>query len=159
MPVALLTPAVYGDVRAALSLDFDDQDIPDQMIEQDQFAGAAERDVYALSALATPGSGTVEFTLLVTAAVQFCAARLAGSVPPLTSEQFSTYRYTRSPFDAEKKAVQLVSRGLQAIAIAIGVDVLTLTQAPSMELAFGGRGDTSPPKWTSAIAPSFMGPF
>src|SRR5947209_9760989 len=140
---ALITPAVYDEIRAAIQIDLTAEDIPDEIIDQDQFSGAAERYVWMLVGQMTsipPLRGTTAWPALVTAAVLFCAARLVTSLPQLTAENFAGYSYSRKPIDLEAKAVQLAQRGMSSLTLAIGNDLIGTLRPGDMWLAPGGRG-------------------
>jgi hypothetical protein len=164
-PVTLLTPAQYADVRAAIQVDLTADDLPDSIIGQDQFAGAAERDVLRIAQQAPsnvpmpPGRGTPEFQMLVTASVQFCAARLMHSIPSMRMEMFADSRFMQQPMDWDKRAMQLVQRGMGSIAGSLNLSLADLLFPSAMALANGGRGDTHPLGWNWVGGPVFMGPY
>ena len=107
--------------------------------------------------MTAPVRGTDAWSALVTAAVQFCAARLVTSLPQLRGENFAGYSYTRDPIDLNAKAVQLSQRGLASLSLAVGDDVTATLRPGDMWLAPGGRGRLG---WsTQAAGSSYLGPW
>lgn len=107
--MALITAAVYGDIRAAIDISLDETVLPDSIISRDIYAGAAEREVLARDPDALSRSGA-DRARVTAAAVLFTAARLAPAVPNITSEtQPGQSAYTRQAVDWTKRAADLRS--------------------------------------------------
>ena len=156
----LLGPANYETVRKAIEVTLSADDLPDQVIAQDQYAGEAERQVLALAANLAPGitvaRGTDGWRQLETAAALLCASLIVGAIPQLNSESFADYSYARVPLDPLATANKLLTRALALVADVVEVDIILSARPPAMILALGGRGNTTPRR----VPPSsLLGPY
>jgi hypothetical protein len=137
--MALITAAVYSDIRAAIDISLDDTVLPDSIIALDLYAGAAEREVLSRDADALTRTGA-DLARVTTAAVLFAAARLAPAIPNITAEESDDVRYTRQAVDWAKRAADL--RALAEIELqAVLAPSATTPSRPTMfARAMGGRG-------------------
>jgi hypothetical protein len=141
--VQLLGQAQFRDVRAAIAPDLvDDQGVlPDEVIGSDVYAGSAVREVLAIDPLAGTRAGD-EFRRVQTAAILFCAARLAPRVADVTRETIGPYSIGSQPRDFAALADELRYQGLRLLAMnAPTVSPVATYRPVGMALASGGRGD------------------
>ena len=159
MPI-LLGPADYDAVRQAIEIGTSADDLPDQVIALDQYAGEAERQVLALAANLAPtftvARGTDGWRQLETAAALLCASLIVGAIPQLTREQFADYRYVRLPIDPIALARSLRTRAVALVSTAVQLDIMMSMRPTVMILGTGGRGNTTPTRVPSS---SLLGPF
>ncbi len=109
MPI--LTTADYPAIRAALDTELNSQKLPDAIIAQDIFLGAAEAEL--LNRIPNAASMTGENLKRVKRAlIWLTAAYLASSVVRITSMSIQTrdLSYSRQTFDPDEKAAELRSR-------------------------------------------------
>lgn len=145
--MAILTTADYDEVRAALSLDIDANDLPDSVIGRDVYQGAAEREVLVLAPNAMNyAPGSPEWDHVRVAAIFFTAARLALRLTRVSSERIASWSASYLTMDPEQLAASLRAQAMAELGAIAGVlQDLTTTIAPrTMTLASGGRGDVRP---------------
>lgn len=139
----LITPSDYKAIREAIDISIDPAKLKDDTIGLPIYRDAAIRDVLDRDPLAASRTGE-EFVRVSTAAVFFCAARLApsmnGTMFTSLSIQTRDMNISRPPFDGAKRAVEL-----RAMAEAEIAEVLTPAEEthgrPTMfTVATGGRG-------------------
>lgn len=104
----LITEADFDAVRAALDTNLNESTLPDDIIGQDIYAGAASREVIDRVADAASKTGD-DANRVIAATVLLTAARLTTAVVRLTSLSVQTrdVTYSRPDFDPVKKAAEL----------------------------------------------------
>jgi hypothetical protein len=155
MPV-LLTEADYPTIRSAIRVDVDEKVVPDDVIGQDTYVGAAVREVKRIDPLADTRSGDPQMRLKL-AAIYFAAARLCAGIAMPSSETFGNYKYTLADFDAEQRAGNLYWSGLIEIATVLGESAADLIALPSFGTPAGRRGDIGIFLATSPLADRTLG--
>ena len=140
----LITQAEFRQVRAAIAPELVDDVgvLPDEVIGADVYAGAAVREVLAIDPLA--GTRTDDALARVkTAAVLFCAARLAPRVASVIRESIGPYSIWTSTRDFEAIAEALRAQALALLGLNVP-EISALSYRPAMfALAPGGRGDVA----------------
>lgn len=136
----LLTVDDYPAIRAALDTSLDATALPNKVIDEDIYAGAAWADVVERYPGADTETDTAVLTRLRRAAIYFAAARLAPAVVRITSLSVSVQgvNYSKPVFDPEKRAAEL-----RALADAELDAVLTpgeLSRPTFFTVASGQRG-------------------
>lgn len=106
--MAILSSADYAEIRAAISTHLTDTDLPDAVIAQDAFIGAAEQEV--LDRYPDAGSAAGEAAERVRrAAIYLTAARLAPATVVITSlsAQGRDLNYSVQPYDPDARQQEL----------------------------------------------------
>jgi len=139
MPI--LSDTDYPAIRAALDVGLNAQQLPDAIIEQDIFLGAAEAELVRRVADAAGKTGD-DLNRVKRAAVWLTAALLAHSVVRITSMSVQTrdLSYSRQTFDPDEKAAELRSRAEAEIAMLLTPTDATPARPTMFTLAGGGRG-------------------
>jgi hypothetical protein len=112
----LLTDADHAQIRAAIDIDLDAEDVPDSVIALDIYRGAGERAVAALVTDAESLSGD-DLARAKTAAILFTAALVTEGLPRITQERIGNWSYSRAwdTADLAAKAAGLRSRATAAL--------------------------------------------
>jgi pyrrolidone-carboxylate peptidase len=112
----LLTAADFPEIRAAIDIDLDAEDVPDAIIALDLYQGAGERAVLVLVPEADGLAGD-ELARARTAAILFTAALVTQGLPRITQERIGNYSYSRAWDTAglAAKAAELRSRAHAAL--------------------------------------------
>ena len=139
MPI--LSNTDYPAIRAALDVGLNAQQLPDAIIAQDIFLGAAEAELVRRVPDAAGKTGD-DLNRVKRAAVWLTAALLAHSVVRITSMSIQTrdLSYSRQTFDPDEKAAELRSRAEAEIAMLLTPTDATPARPTMFTLATGGRG-------------------
>lgn len=139
MPI--LSDTDYPAIRAALDVGLNAQQLPDAIIEQDIFLGAAEAELVRRVPDAASKTGE-DLKRVKRAAVWLTAALLAHSVVRITSMSIQTrdLSYSRQTFDPDEKAAELRSRAEAEIAMLLTPTAATPARPTMFALATGSRG-------------------
>jgi hypothetical protein len=140
--MSIITSADYPEVRAALDTELNVQVLPDAIIAQSIYHGAAEQDVLDLDPNAESRTDETEIAREKRACIYFCAARLAAAIIRITSisVQARDISYSKPTFDPEQRAAELKAMAEEEIA-AILTPSETSPQRPTMfAVASGYRG-------------------
>lgn len=135
--MALLTPADYPAIRAALDVSLTPAVLPDAVIEMPIFLGAAEMEVAARD----PAAGTREgdaLQRLKNAVIYFAAANLAPVVPIYLRERLLSYEYQRPAVDWNARAADLRAQAEAELVAVLGSQ--TVERPTFFALASGRRG-------------------
>lgn len=139
---ALITSADYPAVRAALDVSLSESELPDGVISQGIYAGAARSEV--LERVPTAESETDVDTIerLSRAVIYLTAARLAPAVVRITSISITSgdRNYSRQTFDPTERAAQLRAMAEQELSEVEEPDEETPARPPMFALASGQRG-------------------
>lgn len=135
----LLTSADYPAIRAALDISLDATDLPDSLIDLDQFVGKGVREVLQRDSLAESRSGT-ELLRARNAAIFFTAALLAPSVPAITSESEGTYRVNREAWDGQRRQRELRALADDELNAYLTPGARSPARVTLLRAAPGGRG-------------------
>lgn len=142
--MAILTTLDYSAIRAALDVNITAQTLPDSVIAEDIFQGAAEDDVLRRVPDAETLTGD-NLARVKRAAIWLTAAYLAHSVARITSMNIQTrdMSYSRQTFDPDEKAAELRQRAEREFAALLIVIPIVPTAPPSrrptMFTTVGGR--------------------
>lgn len=140
MPI--LTSDDFPAVRAALDTELSAQDLPDAVIKQDVFLGAAEAELLERVPDAAERLGA-ELKRVKRALVWLTAAYLAPSVVRVTTMSIQTrdMSYSRQTFDPEEKEAELRRRAEKEIDALLDAGGTTAARTPVVfALASGSRG-------------------
>jgi hypothetical protein len=133
----LLTSANIPSIRWRLDASLDEATLPDAVVV-DQVP-AAERLVLARDPLAATRTGD-DLARVQEAAILFCAALLAPSVPRLTREETDGYRYQADVATWEELAATLRARAEAEIAAVLGPAKVSSRRPTFFARAPGYRG-------------------
>ncbi|MCB9172349.1 MAG: hypothetical protein H6637_05435 [Ardenticatenales bacterium] len=140
--MSLIDATHYPEIRAALDTTLDATRLPDSVIEQSIYLGAAEAEVLRLDSQAQErvDGGGEEALAIQRAVIYLTAARLAPAVPQLVqagSESGLSYRLRE--MDWRVRAAELRAWGLDAVQAVLATGVTS--SLPSLfGLASGRRG-------------------
>lgn len=136
----LLTADLHDRVRRALDTSLDADSLPDEVIDNDLYALAAEAEVVFRDPLATTYAVDTDQRNRSEHAVAFItAARLAPALPQLLSETLGDWKYQLAEKDLTKLAARL--RGLAERELARNLSPNGYPETlPSFWLAAGRRG-------------------
>lgn len=139
--MAILSPADYPAIRAALDVSLNAQQLPDATIEQDIFVGAAEAELLKRVPDAASRTGD-DLKRVKRALVWLTAALLAPSVVRITSLSVQTrdLSYSRQTFDPDEKAAELRSRAESEIAMLLTPNEATPSRPTMFTVVAGYRG-------------------
>lgn len=142
--MAILTALDYPAIRAALDVNITEQTLPDSVIAEDIFLGAAEAEVVRR----VPDAETLigeNLARVKRAAIWLTAAYLAHSVVRITSMNIQTrdMSYSRQTFNPDEKAAELRQRAEREFAMLLVVVPVVSTEPPprrpTMFTTVGGR--------------------
>lgn len=155
--MAILTPADYPEVRAALSPDLGPDELPDRVISRDVYQGGAEQEVLSIDPDALTHTDPADTRHVRMAAILLTAARLALRLTQITSERFASYSVTVLPRDPYQLYAWLRAQALAEMAAITTIpDTLPSSVMPqAMVLAPGGRGDVRPGYSRPRISPAW----
>lgn len=137
--MALIGPADYPAVRAAIDVTLDSSSLPSEIIALPIYQGAAEADVLARDPQAATRQGDEQIRIR-SATVYLTASYLIQALPQITHQNFAGYSYQRSQQDPAKRAAELRALGLSHIDGLTG-QVQPPTPYPTFfRRASGGRG-------------------
>lgn len=136
----LLDVATYPAIRAALDVSLDKNTLPDTVIDEDIYIGAAWDEVIERYPTADSESDEAAITRLRRAAVYFAAARLAPVVVRITSMSMSVQgvNYSKPVFDPTRRAEEL--RALADAELDALITPGTLSRPRMFTVASGTRG-------------------
>lgn len=142
--MAILQAADYPAIRAALDVDLNAQALPDAVISQDIFLGAAEAELLERVPDAADKTGD-DLKRVKRALVWLTAAYLAHSVVRITSMNIQTrdMSYSRQAFDPDEKQAELRRRAeveIGALLEQSGSDVTSYDTPTFFAVARGYRG-------------------
>jgi hypothetical protein len=128
-----------AQVRKLLDLGLEQDALPDEVIQQSIYAGAAEAELMERDPNAiTYPEGSIAKERAVRAAILLTAARLAPSLPGVVTERLGDWQFTQTPPDLTAIAASL--RGMAAQQISLNVNGRANVPLPSFWLASGARG-------------------
>lgn len=138
----LITSDDYPAVRAALDVSLSESELPDGVISQRIYAGAARDEV--LQRVPTAESETDVDTIerLKRAVIYLTAARLAPAVVRITSISITSgdRSYSRQTFDPTARAAELRAMAEQELSEVEEPDDATPARPPMFALVSGQRG-------------------
>lgn len=139
--MAILSSTDYPAIRAALDVGLNVQQLPDAIIGEDIFVGAAEAELLRRVPDAASKTGD-DLKRVVRALVWLTAALLAPSVVRITSMSVQTrdLSYSRQTFDPEKKAAELRGRAEAEIVMLLTPSEATPSRPTIFTVAAGYRG-------------------
>lgn len=139
--MAILSSTDYPAIRAALDVGLNVQQLPDAIIGEDIFVGAAEAELLRRVPDAASRTGD-DLKRVSRALVWLTAALLAPSVVRITSLSVQTrdLSYSRQTFDPEKKAAELRGRAEAEIVMLLTPSEATPSRPTMFTVAAGGRG-------------------
>lgn len=139
--MAILDADDYPSIRAAIDVKLGRQELPDDIIEQDIFIGAAEAELVARYPTAASATGN-DLLRVKRAAVWLTAARLVHSVVRVTSMsvQNRDFSYSRATFNPDEMAAELRGRADRELAMLETPDAVTPSRPTMFAVASGDRG-------------------
>lgn len=139
MASLLLNADLYDQVRACLDTSLDEAGLPNEIIDQPQYAYAAADEVLSRDPLAESYFDDAKVRRVQNAVAYLTAARLCPALPNLTSFQEGELRYQMKEFDPIAKAAQL--RAMAASELALNTSTTGAVLPPNhFWLAAGRRG-------------------
>jgi hypothetical protein len=137
----LLTPETFPAIRAALDVSLDKATLPDAIIQEDIYIGAAWSDVLGRYSTADTETDEAILARLRRAAIFYAAARLAPAVVRITAMTTNVQgiSYSRPTFKAlAERAAEL--RGLAEGEIDLVIEPDGLSRPRMFTVARGRRG-------------------
>lgn len=139
---SLITVNMYPDIRAALDVSLGEAELPNSIIAQRIYAGAARDEVLGRYPTAESETDSDIVERLKRAAIYLTAARLCPAVVRITSLTItkSDINYSKQTFDPEKRAAELRALAEQELAEVIEPSADTPQRPTFFSLATGRRG-------------------
>ena len=139
--MTILSSTDYPAIRAAPDVGLNAQQLPDAIIGEDIFVGAAEAELLRRVPDAASRTGD-DLKRVERALVWLTAALLAPSVVRITSLSVQTrdLSYSRQTFDPEKKAAELRGRAESEIVMLLTPGEATPSRPTMFTVAAGYRG-------------------
>ena len=139
--MTILSSSDYPAIRVALDVGLNAQQLPDAVIAQDIFLGAAEADLLRRVPTAASMAGE-DLARVKRALVWLTAAFLAHSVIRITSMSIQTrdLSYSRQTFDPDEKAAELRARAEAEIGMLLTPTEVAPARPTMFPLAHGYRG-------------------
>lgn len=134
--MSLLSPELYDSIRAVLDASLDSTALPDSMIASAPFAPRAERWIITSVPTADDAEGA-DLASLTLAAIYYCAALLAPSLPSLTAQRAGDLSISRQGVDWNARAAELLAKASDELLLVATSESAVVTH---FTVAHGYRG-------------------